>query len=144
MKSWHCSWKTKMRTDSLRLIGLMRRAGKLETGEEGCRAAARAGKAVLILVAEDASANAKDRAARFAQTSGAAILMTDASKAELAGAAGVSGGAMMAVCDVGFAAALLKKLEEESPGTAADLLPVIKNRREDPQKKRRKQKELKK
>ena len=132
-----------MKTDSLRLIGLMRRAGRLETGEEGCRSAARAGKAVLLLVAKDASDNAKDRASGFAQTCGAALLVTDASKAELAEAAGVSGGAMMAVCDAGFAAALLEKLEEEEPGSVTGLLPIVKSRREEAQKTRRKKKELK-
>ena len=114
-----------MRTDNLRLIGLMRRAGKLETGEEGCRAAARAGKAVLILAASDASDNAKDRASQFSKACGAALLVTAASKAELAEAAGVSGGAMMAVCDAGFAAALLEKLDEEDPGSCAALLETV-------------------
>ena len=127
-----------MRTDSLRLIGLMRRAGKLETGEEGCRSASRAGTAVLLLVAKDASDNAKDRASQFAQSGGSALLMTDASKAELAEAAGVGGGAMMTVCDRGFATALLEKLEEEAPGDYTALLQTVKSWQKAPQKTKKK------
>jgi ribosomal protein L7Ae-like RNA K-turn-binding protein len=40
-------------------IGLATKAGKLISGEDGCERAIKAGKAILIVVAEDASDNTK-------------------------------------------------------------------------------------
>ena len=100
-----------MRDDILGFLGLMRRAGKLGTGEEGTRQAVHAGKATLILCAEDASENAKKRAADFAAHAGVPLVCLDEKKAVLAGAIGVAGGSMFAVCDAGFAKALQNKLQ---------------------------------
>ena len=61
-----------MQSELLRFLGLMRRAGKLSVGEEGTGQVARAGKARLILLARDASDNARDRAEGFARRGGAA------------------------------------------------------------------------
>ncbi len=103
-----------MQSDLLQFLGLMRRAGKLSVGEEGTGQAARAGKAKLILLALDASENAHDRAEGFARRSGAALVRLHADKAALASALGVAGGSMAAVCDAGFARALLEKFPEET------------------------------
>ena len=103
-----------MPDEMLRFLGLMRRAGKLSVGEEGTGQAARAGKAKLILLAHDASDNARDRAEGFARRSGAALVRLHADKAALASALGVAGGSMAAVCDAGFARALLEKFPEET------------------------------
>jgi len=43
------------------MLGLAKKAGKLITGEDGCLAAIRGGKAKLVLVATDASDNTKKR-----------------------------------------------------------------------------------
>ena len=102
-----------MKPDALGLLGLMRRAGKLAAGEDGVRQAVRAGKAKLILLASDASQNAKDRAEGFATRSQISLQVLPADKATLSQAAGVAGGAMFAVCDEGFAAALQKKLQTD-------------------------------
>ena len=103
-----------MKPDALGLLGLMRRAGKLAAGEEGVRQAVRAGKAKLVLLASDASANAQKRAEGFAAQAKVPLVELAADKAALCCAAGVAGGAMFAVCDAGFAAALLKKLQAET------------------------------
>ena len=111
-----------MQSELLRFLGLMRRAGKLSVGEEGtgqvARAGkaklARAGKAKLILLASDASPNACDRAEGFARRGGAPLVRLHAEKAALASALGVAGGAMAAVCDAGFARALLEKFPEDT------------------------------
>jgi len=42
------------------MLGFAQKAGKLASGEEGCRGNAKQGKAVLIILATDASANTKD------------------------------------------------------------------------------------
>ena len=102
-----------MQTELLRFLGLMRRAGKLSVGEEGAGQAARAGKAKLILLAADASENARNRAEGFSRRSGAPLVRLHADKAALASALGVAGGAMAAVCDAGFARALLEKFPED-------------------------------
>ena len=103
-----------MQSELLRFLGLMRRAGKLSVGEEGTGQAARAGKARLILLARDASDNARDRAEGFARRCGAALVLLHADKAALASALGVAGGSMAAVCDAGFARALLEKFPEDT------------------------------
>ena len=103
-----------MQSELLRFLGLMRRAGKLSIGEEGTGQAARAGKAKLILLARDASDNARDRAEGFARRGAVPLVRLGADKASLASALGVSGGAMAAVCDAGFARALLEKFPEDT------------------------------
>ena len=103
-----------MQSELLQFLGLMRRAGKLSVGEEGTGQAARAGKAKLILLASDASSNACDRAEGFARRSGTPLVRLRAEKAALALALGVAGGAMAAVCDAGFARALLEKFPEDT------------------------------
>ena len=95
-------------------IGLCKRAGRLVSGAFAVQNAIRAGKAKLILLASDASTNARKRAEGFAAQGQVPLLVLQADKAELCCAAGVAGGAMFAVCDDGFAAALQKKLQAET------------------------------
>ena len=102
-----------MQAELLRFLGLIRRAGKLSTGEAGTGTAARAGKAKLILLAADASPNALDRAQGFARRAGVPLVRLKAEKTALADALGVSGASMHAVCDGGFARALLEKFPED-------------------------------
>ena len=102
-----------MQSDLLRFLGLMRRAGKLSVGESGTGQAARNGKARLILLAADASSNALDRARGFASRAQVPLLRLRTDKAGLAAALNVAGGAMAAVCDEGFARALLEKFSDE-------------------------------
>ena len=51
----------------LHLLGIARKAGRLEVGEEPVGGAARSRQAKLIVVASDAAENSVRRAARFAQ-----------------------------------------------------------------------------
>ena len=68
----------------------------------------------LILLARDASDNARDRAEGFARRGAVPLVRLGADKASLASALGVSGGSMAAVCDAGFARALLEKFPEDT------------------------------
>ena len=102
-----------MQAEMLRFLGLMRRAGKLSVGEEGTGQAVRAGKAKLILLASDASANARDRAQSFARRANVPLVLLYADKAALAETLSIAGGSMAAVCDGGFAQALQEKFPEE-------------------------------
>ncbi len=104
-----------MREKILSLLGLMRRANAIAVGEVNTGSAAKAGKAKLLLLASDASENARHRAEGFAAGRGLPLSALPFTKEEIASAVGMSGGSMAAVTDLGFASALLKALAEEEP-----------------------------
>ena len=81
----------------LHLLGIARKAGRVEVGEEPVGASARARQARLILVASDAADNSARRA--------------------LGGTVGRASCAMLALTDVGLAAALLARLAAGAPET---------------------------
>ena len=85
----------------LPLLGLMRKAGKLSLGEENCRKAVRSRKAILILLASDASANAQKRA--YSLSSGCDLIRLPYDKETLSDALGFPPVSIAAVCDAGFA-----------------------------------------
>ena len=62
--------------NSLNVLGLARKAGFVEAGEEAAGAACRAGKARVLLVASDASANAQHRAENFTAASHTTVSYT--------------------------------------------------------------------
>ena len=94
----------------LSLIGLCKKAGRLEAGEEPVGAAARAHHARLLLVAADAADNTRRRCAHFAEAGAVPWTELPFSKAELGGAVGRSSCALAAVTDVGFASSLAARL----------------------------------
>ena len=101
-----------MKEKILGLLGLMRKANAIVVGEENTGQTVKAGKAKLLLLAADASDNARRRAEHFAE--GRSVIRVDLpfTKEELASVTGVTGGSMAAVTDLGFANALAKKLGE--------------------------------
>ena len=112
-----------MREKALHLLGMMRRANALSVGEVNTGACAREGKAKLLLLASDASGNARDRAESFAAGRGLTLVELPFTKEDFSAAVGVSGGSMAAVTDLGFANALLVLLAGEEPeryGAAAE------------------------
>ena len=129
----------------MKLLGLMRRANAIALGEEKTGAAMREGKAKLLLLAEDASDNARKRAASFASGRSAPVVPLPFAKEEIADHVGVRGCSMAAVTDLGFAKALLDLLAAQWPeaygDTAAELanrLAREKKRRTDPAQERKK------
>ena len=111
----------------LSMIGLAKKAGRVEIGEEPVGSAARAKHARVILVARDAAASSVRRAYSFAQAGACLCLTIDATKDELGGALGRTSCAMAAVTDIGFAEAIVKKLsamDETRYGAAAAQLSV--------------------
>ena len=97
------------------MIGLSKKAGRAEIGEEPVGSAARAKKARVILVASDAAASSVRRAYSFAQTGACLCLTVPATKDELGRALGRTSCAMMAVTDIGFADGIVKKLAALDP-----------------------------
>ena len=111
--------------NALRLIGLARKGGRVEVGEEPVAAATRAHKARLVVLASDAADNTLRRASRFALSAGVPVLQSPYTKGELGLAVGRSSCAMLALTDYGLAASFARKLAEtdgEQYGeTAAEL-----------------------
>jgi|GEM_PF-826495 len=91
----------------LHLLGIARKAGRVEVGEEPVGASARARQARLILVASDAADNSARRAAHFAQAGKAPWFRVPYTKGELGGTVGRASCAMLALTDAGLAAALV-------------------------------------
>ena len=109
----------------LHLLGLARKAGRLELGEEPVGAACRARQAKLVLVAGNAAPNTCRRAAHFGEAGNVLWLSLPQTKEELGFALGRGSVAMLALTDIGFAASLVKKLAAADPekyGAAAAAL----------------------
>ncbi len=112
---------------SLHLLGLARKAGRIEVGEEPVGAICRARKAKLLVIAADAAENTVRRAEHFAQAGNVQCIRTPFTKEQIGGAVGRGSCAMAALTDAGLAASLLKKLAQEEPeqyGEAAAALDV--------------------
>lgn len=109
----------------LHLLGLARKAGKVELGEEPVGAACRARFARLVLLADDAAPNTHRRGAHFGEAGNVLQLALPFSKAQLGALFGRSSCAMLALTDIGFASSLVKKLAARDSvryGNAAQLL----------------------
>ena len=109
----------------LHMLGLARKAGRLEIGEEPVGAACRARQAKLVLLACDAASNTFRRAAHFGEAGNVLWLEVPFTKAELGFALGRGSCAMLALTDVGFASSLVQKLSVRDPekyGPAAQQL----------------------
>ena len=111
----------------LHMLGLARKAGRLEIGEEPVGATCRARQAKLILLACDAAPNTFRRAAHFGEAGNVLWLELPFTKAELGFALGRGSCAMLALTDVGFASSLVQKLSARDPekyGPASQQLKV--------------------
>ncbi len=109
----------------LHLLGLARKAGRLEIGEEPVGAACRARQARLVLLASDAAANTNRRAAHFGEAGNVLWLELPFTKEELGFHLGRGSCAMLALTDAGFAASVTEKLAARDPeryGPAAQQL----------------------
>ena len=109
----------------LHLLGLARKAGRLEVGEEPVGAVCRARHARLVLLAADAAPNTYRRAAHFSEAGNVLFLALPHTKSELGYVLGRGPCAMMALTDAGFAASLVEKLAIRDPfryGPAAEQL----------------------
>ena len=96
----------------LHLLGLARRAGRLEIGEEPVGAACRARQARLLLLAQDAAPNTRRRAAHFGEAGNVLWLEVPFDKSQLGMALGRNSCAMLALTDAGFSSAVAQKLAQ--------------------------------
>lgn len=96
--------------NTLHLVGIAKKARRVEVGEEPVGAAARARQARLIVLAGDAADNTCRRAAHFAEAGACPVVQCPYSKEELGGAVGRTSCAMLAFTDAGLAASFMGKL----------------------------------
>ena len=110
-------------------MGLARKAGLLAVGEDSCGMAVSGGKARLLLLAADASANAQKRAGGFLTGHRAPLRTLPWTKEELSALLGRRGCSMVCFTDLGLAARFAAAMALAEPGwqDTADLL----SRRED-------------
>ena len=93
------------------LLGLCRRAGRLQPGQTLAENAVRSGKAVLIVLAKDASANTHKKFSNSAQHYRLPLVIAGPME-ELGAALGRDALAVAAVTDPGFAEKLLALAED--------------------------------
>ena len=103
------------RNQVLSLLGLALRGGRLAVGEEPVEAVARARDARVLLLASDAADNTLRRVKHFAEAGQCLWLRVPFTKGELGQAVGRNAAAVVAVTDVGLAAAVVHRLEELDP-----------------------------
>ena len=108
---------------ALNYLGLARRGGLAELGEEPVGAIARTGKAYVILVASDASDHTWRRAKSYAAGTDQQCIRIGCTKDELGLAVGRTSLAIAAVTDVQLALALVTALDQ--PETYKQALEVL-------------------
>ena len=101
----------------LHLIGLAKRAGQLESGDEPVGAVCRARACRVILVARDAADNTLRRVRHFAEAGQCLWLSIPYDKEQLGEAVGRRVCAVAAVTGVGFASAIVGKLAQADTET---------------------------
>ena len=112
-----------MDNKALNYLSLARKAGLAELGEEPVGAAARAGKAYVILVASDASDHTWRRAKSYAAGTEQQCVRLECTKDEMGLMVGRTSLAIAAVTDVRLALALVTALDE--PETNQQTLEVL-------------------
>lgn len=109
---------------ALGLLGLAKKAGKLEIGEEPVGIACRTRTARLVVVAADAADNTLRRVEHFA-AEGAARVKAPFTKEELGGVLGRKTCAMAAFTDGGMAASFVRRLAQSDSETYGALAAVL-------------------
>ena len=104
-----------MEDKALGLLGLMRRAGAIELGEDNSAEAVRAGKAKVLLFSSDVSETARRKMLGISHGRNVETVPVHYTREELGSALGVKSCAMAALTDMGFSNALMKELAVRSP-----------------------------
>lgn len=100
----------------LNLLGLALRAGKIETGTEKVMASIRAKRYKLVILADDASDNSKEKIIRLAENNNVPLVVWGTSDV-LADAIGKGITIAIGIKDAGFAKTIKKKFETEDMKT---------------------------
>lgn len=111
--------------NTLHLVGIAKKARRVEVGEEPVGAAARARQARLIVLAADAAENTQRRAAHFAEAGNTPWVLCPYTKAELGRAVGRTSCAMLAFTDAGLASSFVGKLAEQDGERYAEVAATL-------------------
>lgn len=98
---------------TMNYLGIARKSGNIELGEENVKALVKAGKARLVLLASDVSAGVTQRVGGYVFGFHAPVVTLPYTKAELGGAVGRAQCAVCALRDLGLAKSLADVLAEE-------------------------------
>ena len=94
------------------MISLAAKAGKVVSGETAVRAAIKKNQAVMLLADENASANTLDTMGKLKTAYALPLLYVE----DLGALIGKPGRTMVALCDAGFAKAIMKIKDESEHG----------------------------
>ena len=119
-----------MRDKILGLLGLMRRANAITPGEDKSSEVLRAGKAKLLLLAEDVAENARRKAENLSAGRNVELVPLPFDREMLGDALGLGSCSVAAVTDLGFAQAFTKLLAEQWPEVYGDLAEQVRERSE--------------
>ncbi len=98
---------------ALNYLGIARKSGAIETGEDNSSGLVKGGKARLLIVASDTSDGAKRRAEGYVYETNTLLVEVPFTKDEIAGITGKHGCSMAALTDLGLSAAFMKALADE-------------------------------
>ena len=116
-----------MGSSYISLLGLARRAGKVEIGDEAARSACSHGTAKILLIASDASERTCETFEFIAESAGLPHVSVAETREELGNALGKRPCAVVAICDTGFSAGIIKKLADVNE-RAKEILPTLEKR----------------
>ncbi len=123
--------------NALGVLGIAKKAGLLEIGDESVNAAVRRKKAKLILSAKDASDASKRRALGYADVGGAAWAQLEFTKSELSRIIGRGAPGMVAVTDPGLAHSFIAKLGKEGTESYENIIEKLQKDAESQMQRRR-------
>lgn len=95
---------------ALRLVGMAKRARRVEAGEQPAGRALKSGQGRLALIAEGASQNSRRRLAEWAEAANVTLAVVPCTIEELGSALGMTTCAMAVLTDAGFARAVSETL----------------------------------
>ena len=110
---------------SLQYLGIARKSGNIELGEENAKALVKAGKARLLLLANDVSDGVRKRAEGYVYGYRTPVVTLPFSKEELGGAVGRAQCAVAAVRDLGLAKAFAAALAADYGGDYGSLAAAL-------------------
>lgn len=113
-----------LEASALRAVGVARRAGCVEIGTRAVRQAARDGRLEAILVARDASANARERFERVGLASGADLLVCG-DRSALGGAVGRGPVAALGITASGLAELVREALRPVRETAVLDPVSIL-------------------
>ena len=110
--------------NTLNLLGLARRGGRLALGEEPVAEVCQSKKARVVFLAADAGDTTARRGTRMAESAGIPLVILPWSKSEIGAGLGRASCALLALTDQGLASAVVERLarEDESLRELADAM----------------------